>query len=231
MQFFSERLRGVRLRKGQSQAEFAKTIGVSLRMLSGYEGGQNKPPPAKLRSICEKLRVPIAYFTEDLAVREPSLEPRETPVTPRNHGGPYWGTTCEAPVVSWAQAGAEWHSYQDLTSQIDERIPTDCKDTNCFWVQIEGDSMEPRFVSGDYVIVMPNVEPQNGDLVIAKMVDGGVYFKLFHRLGNGERIRLTSYNRELYLPMEFPAEQFLRVFPVYGIFRRVKAGGKRNCAA
>jgi len=47
---------------------------------------------------------------------------------------------------------------------------------------------------------MPNVEAQNGDLVVAKMLDGAVYFKHFHRIGEGNRIRLSSYNKELYPP-------------------------------
>jgi len=226
MKYFAERLKGVRLRMEMKQEKFAEYIGVSTRMLSGYETGDHNPPPAKLRVICEKLRLPQDYFTRDL---EPAADPAAaSTATPKHHGGPYWGTTDWAPVVSWARAGGEWHSYQDLCTQIDEKLPTDCNDANCFWVKIEGDSMEPKYQPGDYVICMPNVEPQNGDLVIAKMLDGAVYFKHFHRIGDGNRIRLSSYNRDLYPPMEFPLDKFLKVIPVYGAFRRIKGGGKRN---
>ena len=40
--------------------------------------------------------------------------------------------------------------------------------------------MEPKYSAGDIAILMPNVEPRNGCLVVCKLKNEGVFFKLFY---------------------------------------------------
>ncbi len=206
------RLRAFRAAQGLSQGELGQRLQLDRSYISQLENGRKEIQDW----VMERL---------DVLESEARLK-SNTQSTPRLHGGPYWGTTNEAPVISWAQAGSDLHDFQDLCSQIDERIPTDCKDPNCFWIQLEGDSMVPKYEAGDYVIAMPNVEPQNGDLVLVKMVDGSVFFKLFHWSSDRKSIKLTSYN-PLYPVMEFRVEEVAKLYPIYGAFRRIKGTGRR----
>ena len=127
----------------------------------------------------------------------------------------------KTPVVSWAAAGAA-RAYEDLANQIEETVETDCKDPNAFAIIIEGDSMEPRFYAGDRIIFAPNLEPRNGDAVVAKLNDGRVYFKNFYRTGpEGSKIKLVSENSN-YNPMEFEKSELAFVYPAWEVKRRLR---------
>ena len=125
------------------------------------------------------------------------------------------------PIVSWAAAGSA-KDYQDLANQIDELVETNSRDPNAFSVIIEGDSMEHRFYAGDRVIFAPNLEPRKGDAVLAKLTDGRVLFKWFHRTGaEGQKIRLSSENPN-YAPMELSKEDFQFIYPAWEVKRLLR---------
>jgi SOS-response transcriptional repressor LexA len=125
------------------------------------------------------------------------------------------------PVVSFSRAGAQGFDYTDLANQIDETVPTDCKDPNAFAIRLEGDSMAPNFLPGDLIIVAPNSEPRNGKVVIARLRDDdSALFKLYHVVGTeADKVRLTSYN-PAYPPLEFPKKKFRFIYPMYEMRRR-----------
>jgi SOS-response transcriptional repressor LexA len=109
--------------------------------------------------------------------------------------------------------------YEDLANQIEETVETDCKDPNTFAIIIEGDIMEPTFKAGDRVLFAPNSEPRNGDVVVAKVKDGRVFFKYFYRTGpEGSRVKLVSEN-SLYAPMEFDKSEFNFIYPAWEVKR------------
>ena len=126
----------------------------------------------------------------------------------------------KVPVVSWAKAG-DGGNFSDCADQINEGVATDCKDPNAYALIIEGDSMEPRYCAGDRAIFMPNTEPQNGNKVVARLMENGeVYFKIYHRTGKkGERVKLTSLN-PAYPPFEHPANAFRFIHPMHTIVRK-----------
>ena len=213
MQIFGSRLNGCRLRKGWTQTDLASAVGASLRSVQVWEKGENLPSPKKMRTLCEVLEVDVDFLTGGNS---------KDPV-PRTHGGPYFGTRKEAPIISWASAGTS-NSFEDQGLAVDH-VPTSCKDPNCYALTIEGDSMLPRFEPGDVVVAMPNVEARNGDLVIAKVQDGSAYFKIYHRKGaNGDMVQLTSYNDQRYPPMEFHRSELLFLHPVYSALRFTRRG-------
>lgn len=138
----------------------------------------------------------------------------------KEHGGPYWGTSNQAPVVSWASAG-QARAFMDQGPDV-EHIATNCKDPNCYGLIVEGDSMEPRYMRGDVLVVTPRAEAINGDLVVAKNVSEEVLFKLFHRGGaEGSAVRLSSYN-VAYPVLEYKITDFQFIHPVYSITRRLR---------
>ena len=200
----SERLRNARTRLGLTQQGLAALTGFSLSAIGNWESRQNIPGPAKLGVLATRLGVSIDYLLghEDVAAGRPAeLEIRQVP------------------IVSWAQAG-DLVAYTDLDAAWHEFTATTCRDENCFAVTVSGDSMEPKYSAGDIAIVMPNVEPRNGCLVVCKLKNEGVFFKLFHQSSDNKKFRLSSYN-PVYPVMECRRDDFVWIYPVYQVTKNV----------
>jgi SOS-response transcriptional repressor LexA len=192
------------MRLGLTQQALADLTGFSLSAIGNWESRQNIPSPAKLGELATKLNVSIDYLLgheEAPAARPPGEEIRQVP------------------IVSWAQAG-DLVAYADLDAAWHEYTATTCRDENCFAVTISGDSMEPKYSGGDIAIVMPNVEPRNGCLVVCKLKNEGVFFKLFHQSGDTRKFRLSSYN-PVYPVMECRRDDFVWIYPVYQVTKNV----------
>jgi len=216
MQNFCNNLKSLRLRLGLTQEQLALKLGFSTSSIAHWETIPKLPGPGKLKVIAEKLGCSIPYLIgepemNDLTSTEnASFSPMGVPASNAT------AAACIsqlAPVVSWARAGAA-SDYGDLCNQIDETIPTDCKDPNAFALIIEGDSMEPKFEAGYRVVFSPNSEPRNGDFVVARLKEGhGVLFKRFRRTGiEGQTARLESLN-PAYSTLEFPLNAFHFIYP------------------
>jgi SOS-response transcriptional repressor LexA len=213
IEIFSARLRSSRIRLGLTQVGLAKLTGFSLSAIGNWESGQNAPSPNKLGLLAQKLGVSIDYLLGHEAEKRSvgqtsSLGNRQVKVEIR-----------QVPIVAWAQAG-DLVAYTDLDESWHEFTATTCRDENCFAVTIEGDSMEPKYSAGDIAILMPNVEPRNGCLVVCKLKNEGVFFKLFHQSGEGKVFRLSSYN-PVYPVMECKKDDFVWVYPVYQVTKNV----------
>jgi phage repressor protein C with HTH and peptisase S24 domain len=130
----------------------------------------------------------------------------------------------KVPIISWASAGIGGN-YSDMEGFLDEYVYSQCADPHAYGLIVEGDSMEPKFSAGDRIIVAPNLQAQNGELVVARHSDSGqVYFKLFHLMGSENKfVRLTSYN-PLYPPLEFKLGEFRFIQPVYESHRKLRRG-------
>ena len=204
MYLLSERLRNARTRLGLTQQGLAALTGFSLSAIGNWESRQNIPSPTKLGVLASRLGVSIDYLLghEDAAAGRPAgLEIRQVP------------------IVSWAQAG-DLVAYSDLDAAWHEFTATTCRDENCFAVTVSGDSMEPKYSAGDIAIVMPNVEPRNGCLVVCKLKNEGVFFKLFHQSSDSKKFRLSSYN-PVYPVMECRRDDFVWIYPVYQVTKNV----------
>jgi SOS-response transcriptional repressor LexA len=213
----SARLRTARTRLGLTQQGLALLAGFSLSAVGNWESGQNMPSPKKLGALAEKLGVTIDYLLgHDAAAGGRAAQ---SSLSGRAPAGQLHQEIREVPIVAWAQAG-ELVAYTDLEPSEHEFTATTCRDENCFAVTIEGDSMEPKYSAGDIAILMPNVEPRNGCLVVCKLKNEGVFFKLFHQAGEGKGFRLSSYN-SVYPVMECRKDDFIWVYPVYQVTKNV----------
>ena len=73
------------------------------------------------------------------------------------------------PVISWVHAG-QW------TEQIDnyppgwaeEYIYSDVKGEHVFACKVHNDCMTPEFTEGEYVIVNPDIQVENGNFIVAR---------------------------------------------------------------
>ena len=199
-----------------TQLELANLLGIHRTYLVLIEKGKKIPSP-RLQRFIDEFIYKAEKETEN---RNPLSISRAFPALGLQP--PAMGAR-RVPVVSWAAAG-EAKDYQDLANQIDEHVETGSKDPNAFSVILEGDSMESKFFAGDRVIFAPNLEPRNGDAVLAKLTDGRVFFKWYHRTGpEGVRIKLSSENSN-YAPMEFSREELTFIYPAWEVKRLLRRG-------
>lgn len=66
-------------------------------------------------------------------------------------------------------------------------------DANAYALRVRGDSMHPRFRAGEFVIVEPGIQPQEGDDVIVCRTNGQKLLKQLNWIRDGE-VQLLSIN-------------------------------------
>jgi SOS-response transcriptional repressor LexA len=217
MQVFSDRLRTLRIRSGLTQQGLADLTGFSLSAIGNWETCQNVPSPRKLAVLATKLDVSIdqllGHDSEEVTVARVNLAPPLSSVPqPKTE-------IRQVPVVSWAQAGG-LVAWTNQAGAWHEFAVTSCSDQNSFGVTVAGDSMEPKYSAGDIAILRPNAGPRNGCLVICKLKNDGVFFKMFHKSGDNALIRLSSYN-PVYPVMECKPDNLVWIYPVDQIIKNV----------
>jgi len=128
------------------------------------------------------------------------------------------------PVLGEVAAGNPLTIYPDAVDTID--LPTIAhmpKDS--FLLKVKGDSLKDAYIfSGDIVIVNPNLEPKNGQIVAAILDDAAVV-KRFYKKKNG--IELVSENPEykpIVIDKKYPSFKLVGI--VIGVYRSMekKAG-------
>ncbi len=128
------------------------------------------------------------------------------------------------PVLGEVAAGNPLIIYPDTIDTIElptiARMPKDS-----FLLRVKGDSLKDAYIfSGDIVIVNPNIEPKNGQFVVAILDDAAVVKKFFKKRNE---IELVSENPE-YKPIVIPKnhQTFKLVGIVVGVYRSMgkKAG-------
>lgn len=71
------------------------------------------------------------------------------------------------PLLTWEEAGKWQQSCADLTADRYILTPAFYKPSDkTFVLKVLGDSMEPEFVSSDFIIVEPELEPQDKNFII-----------------------------------------------------------------
>ncbi len=206
---FGVKVRGWRDEHGASQEQLARRLEITRSYLSQIENGE--PASAKLQARFRRL-TGTSGFAEEVTGRTPmrgqshrALDNAE--IVPMRY----------VPLVSWAQAGRSVE-YDELPTSWQKQVPTDVSDPRAFAVSIAGDSMEPRYQAGDVAFLEPSRPLRQQDLVIARLQDGDVVFKIYNR--TGDTVRFASYN-PAYLPFEVPAADIVWAYPVHSVLKIV----------
>lgn len=128
------------------------------------------------------------------------------------------------PILGEVAAGNPLTIYPDAIDTV--QLPTIARmPQDSFLLRVKGDSLKDAYIfSGDIVIVNPNLEPKNGQIVVAILDDAAVV-KRFYKKRN--EIELVSENPE-YKPIVIDKKyaSFKVVGIVVGIYRSMdkKAG-------
>jgi len=99
-------------------------------------------------------------------------------------------------IGTYAQGGLPerlWSDGDHLAGVTDEYAEVATIDPHAYICPVVGDSMYPRFMPGEYVLVEPGTEPQIEGTVLIRLTSGKTMLKrlLSHRDGH---VRLGSWN-------------------------------------
>jgi SOS-response transcriptional repressor LexA len=154
-----QRIRARRDAAGMTQEKLAAQCGVSRAAVAQWESGVTRPSLDNLVKVAEALNVWLSWLT----VGDQSLPDTPNPFAPAS---PFRGI----PVIDYGQAslwGVEGALPVDIGGEI---IATDAETSQrAFALVIRDNSMAPDFSEGDKIILDPDLTPQPGDLVVAKL--------------------------------------------------------------
>lgn len=200
------RIRQLREEYGRSQSELAKYLGITPQAVSGYENGKRNPPT----DVCQRIADFFLVSTDYVLGR--SDDPKRTEVR---------SDTVRIKVLGRVAAGIPFDAVEEIVDFED--IPaTLAKTGEFFGLRIRGDSMSPRILNGDTVIVRKQDDADTGDIVIALINGSEGCCKRFKRFHGG--ISLISLN-PVYEPLVY-SEDEVKTLPVKIIGRVVELRGK-----
>ena len=150
------------IKKGFTPQTFAEKIGLNKATVYRLLSGQSGYGYSSLHKICEVLDVEPWEIAEGFKPPESHIRKSANKAPPK-----------DLPLISWVQAG-EFNGITDIfqPGDADEWVPRlGIRDPNAFCLRVRGNSMAPKFEEGDIIVVSPNRRPENGDYVIAKLID------------------------------------------------------------
>jgi len=159
------RLRARREAVGLTQEKLARQCGVSRAAVAQWEAGVTRPGLDNLVRAGKALGVWLSWLTAG----DQSLPDGPSPFPPGP--GPILPYRRRLPVIDYVRAGL-WDAVADPYAPgggMDD-IATDLDlSPKAFALVVRGESMDPEFRDGDKIIVDPDVAPQPGDFVVAKL--------------------------------------------------------------
>lgn len=200
-----QNIKKYRLQRKMTLEELSKEIGVSTQAIFKYENDiVTNIPLERLELLCKVLRVKpqqLISWAEE---------------TNKNHT-----SSVKIPVMGKVPAGLPAEAVEDIIDY--EEIPESmARGGEYFGLAIKGDSMYPRILEGDVVIVRKQSTADSGDIVIA-LVNGaeGTCKQLFKYK---DHIELKAFN-PMYKPFVYSNED-ISSLPVTIIGKVVELRGK-----
>lgn len=175
---FGEKLRSLRTKAGLTQLDIAEKLDVSAAAIGAWENGRAKPRLTKLGQLAELLGTSAAdLMGEDAA---------EAAIS---------GTSRMVPLLGFAHMGEPC----DEGSLADEvEVPASIADAHPrgFMVHAQGGCMDNRFPHDALLLVDPDMEPVNGQPVLAETSDYGAVVRNYTRGRSTVMLTADSHSGE-----------------------------------
>lgn len=144
------RIKSIRMELGIKQIDLAQRLNIRQNTLSNWETGKSEPDSAMLKKLAQELRTTVDYLVGG-------------PPPERKPG-------FRVPVLGDVAAGIPIEAVTDIVDyeEIDAAL---ARTGEFFGLRIKGDSMEPRMMEGDVVIVRQQDTAETGDTVVV-LVNG-----------------------------------------------------------
>ncbi|MBD9291859.1 MAG: helix-turn-helix domain-containing protein [Coprococcus eutactus] len=186
---------------GISQTEICQTLGFSMSTFSDWVHARTYPRIDKIELMANYFGIEKSDLVEERTKSQRA------------------GVAIN--VLGRVAAGIPINAITEIidTEEISEDL---AKTGDLFALKIKGDSMEPRIVDGDVVIVKQQEDAENGDTVIALVNGDDAVCKRLRKYRDG--LELIS-NNPAYAPMFFDKET-IETKPVRIIGKVVELRGK-----
>ena len=175
---FGDKLRSLRTKAGLTQLDIAEKLDVSAAAIGAWENGRAKPRLTKLGQLAELLGTSAA----DLMGEDTS----EAAIS---------GTSRMVPLLGFAHMGEPC----DEGSLADEvEVPASIADAHPrgFMVHAQGGCMDNRFPRDALLLVDPDMEPANGQPVLAETADYGAVVRNYTRGRSTVMLTADSHSGE-----------------------------------
>lgn len=198
MATYSERIKELRRNRNMSQQDLADRLDVNKVTVSQYERGVRRPNIDVVSALCDIFNVSTDYLLgeDDVTLRFVNGE-----------GLKKLDTIKRIPVLGRVAAGIPIEAIEDV---IDWEDITEDAPGEYFGLRIKGDSMSPRIMEGDTVIVHAQSDAESGDVVIVQINGDTATCKRLMKHGTG--ISLISFN-PAYAPMTYTNDE-IQALPV-----------------
>lgn len=182
--------------------EFAKALGVPYSSLTDWINGNTYPRIDKIQRMADYFRI------EKSDLVEPRNSSKKT-------------ESIRIPILGQIAAGIPLEMIEDIVDWEEIDAET-AKQGDIFALKIKGNSMEPRIVDGDVVILHKQEDAESGDIVIATVNGDEATCKRLRKYKDG--IELIP-NNPAYAPMFFTNQEIINK-PVNIIGKVIELRGK-----
>ena len=175
---FGDKLRSLRTKAGLTQLDIAEKLDVSAAAIGAWENGRAKPRLTKLGQLAELLGTSAAdLMGEDAA---------EAAIS---------GTSRMVPLLGFAHMG-EPCDEGNLADEVE--VPASIADAHPrgFMVHAQGGCMDNRFPHDAPLLVDPDMEPVNGQPVLAETADYGAVVRNYTRGRSTVMLTADSHSGE-----------------------------------
>lgn len=175
---FGDKLRSLRTKAGLTQLDIAEKLDVSAAAIGAWENGRAKPRLTKLGQLAELLGTSAAdLMGEDAAEAAISGASRMVPLL----GFAHMGEPCDE---------------GNLADEVE--VPASIADAHPrgFMVHAQGGCMDNRFPHDALLLVDPDMEPVNGQPVLAETSDYGAVVRNYTRGRSTVMLTADSHSGE-----------------------------------
>lgn len=175
---FAQKLRQMREKAGLTQGDLADKLDVSRPAVSSWESGKIRPRLNKLQQLADLFNTTVADLmgedTTEAAIK---------------------GTSRMVPLLGYAHMG----DFEDEGELCDEvEVPASIADAHPrgFMVHAQGGCMDNRFPHDALLLVDPDMEPVNGQPVLAETSDYGAVVRNYTRGRSTVMLTADSHSGE-----------------------------------
>lgn len=175
---FGEKLRSLRTKAGLTQLDIAEKLDVSAAAIGAWENGRAKPRLTKLGQLAELLGTSAADLMGEDAT--------EAAIS---------GTSRMVPLLGFAHMG---EPCDEGTLADEVEVPASIADAHPrgFMVHAQGGCMDNRFPCDALLLVDPDMEPVNGQPVLAETSDYGAVVRNYTRGRSTVMLTADSHSGE-----------------------------------
>ena len=178
-------IKRLRLEKHYSQEQLARKLNLSQGAISQWEKGKTSPDTPVLIQLAKIFEVSLDSLTDE------TLPDDIEGFVPMRRNA--------VPVIGEIACGPQIYAEENIDGYVDlpDRVHAD------FALRCKGDSMEPTFKDGDYVLIRKQPVVENGQIAAITI---GNEATLKHVYTFSDHITLTAEN-PLYPPITVPFGQ------------------------